>query len=413
MYVDVAEIPIREILEKYASINKEEKEKDGFKCLCPLHNDNTPSFKVYEKDNTFYCFGCTKAGGPVDLVRMLLKLGSNDEAAAVLEKEYDIEQDAIPSVEGLCSRKGLSVRVVTEKLGWQDVSDGVLIPYLGAHPGQQGNNYPTYKIRTSYTGKGGKPKYIKDGKNIVIPYGLNMLSHYDISKPLYITEGETDMITMLQAGYQVLGIPGANSFKKEWASFLEPYATICVVIDNDQAGDNMLKTIINAMGELSAKVFFKPMPNGIKDVNTLHCTTCHKDIDLFVREFEKIGQVPATLKGFEILKELLPELDLITQYNIVNYIRHIIGDNKIEIDKFVQTMYDLQGKRLGISKTTIKDIARSTVGAMIQESEEANEVLALGLGDKLITEGDDRILVPTCYCEPELVSNHLLHSRLK
>ena len=392
MYVDATEIPIREILTKYASISKEEKEKDGFKCLCPLHDDSTPSFKVYEKENTFYCFGCSKAGGPVDLVRMLLKLGSNEEAQAVLEKEYDIEQDAIPSVEELCKRKGLSVRVATEMLGWQDVSDGVLIPYYGAHVAQQGLHYPTYKIRTSYTGKGNRAKYIKDGKDTVIPYGLNLLSTYKIENPLYLTEGETDMITLLQAGYQVLGIPGANSFKKDWISFIEPYAAVCVVIDSDKAGDRMLKDIINAMGDAAVKVFFKPMPAGIKDVNTLHCTTCHKDIKLFKEEFEKIGQVPATLEGFQILKEMMPELDLITQYNIVNYIKHIIGDNKIEIDKFVQTMYNLQGKEEGISKTTIRDIAKTTISAMLAESEEANEVLAEGLGDKLISEGDDGYL---------------------
>ena len=116
MYLSEDEIPIREILQKYASINKEEKEKDGYKCNCPLHNDDTPSFKVYEKDNTFYCFGCTKAGGPVDLVRMLLKLPTNEEARAILAKDYDVEKDAIPTVEELCKRKGLSISVVTEKL---------------------------------------------------------------------------------------------------------------------------------------------------------------------------------------------------------------------------------------------------------------------------------------------------------
>ena len=206
MYLSTDEIPIREVLKKYASIEKEEVEKGGFKCCCPIHNDKTPSFKVY-KDNTFYCFGCGIAGKPVDLVRMLLKLGSNDEAEKVLAKEYNIEEDAIPSLEGLCERKGLSVAVTSAVLGWKDVEDGVLIPYFGELPEQQGTNYPTYKIRTSYKGKSGTAKYMKDGKNINIPYGLNLLSQYDINDTLYLTEGETDMVTLLQAGYQVLGIP--------------------------------------------------------------------------------------------------------------------------------------------------------------------------------------------------------------
>lgn len=202
-YLDVNEIPIREVLEKYSTIEKEESEKEGFKCCCPIHKDDTPSFKVYD-DNTFYCFGCSIAGGPVDLVRMLFKLPSNKEAEEMLKKEYNINEDSIPTIAGLCERKGLSVSVVTEKLGWRDTPAGILIPYEGTEVGQQGALAPTFKIRKRYKGS---PKYIKDGKNINIPYGLNLLAEYRRDNTLYITEGETDMVTLLQAGYQVLGIP--------------------------------------------------------------------------------------------------------------------------------------------------------------------------------------------------------------
>lgn len=239
MYLSVEEIPIREVLLKYASINKEEKEKEGFKCCCPVHSDSTPSFKVYE-DNTFYCFGCGIAGGTLDLVRMILKLGSNEEAEKVLLKDFDVEEDAIPSLEGLCERKGLSVAVTSSVLGWRDVEEGVLIPYYGELPEQQGVNFPTCKIRTSYRGKAGRPKYIKDGKNINIPYGLNLLAKYDTNEILYLTEGETDMVTLLQAGYQCLGIPGANNFKEEYISYLTPYPVIALVMDNDVARKNAI-----------------------------------------------------------------------------------------------------------------------------------------------------------------------------
>lgn len=202
-YIDVNDIPLREVLEKYSKIEKEERERGGFKCCCPIHKDDTPSFKVYD-DNTFHCFGCRIAGGPVDLVRMLFKLPSNKEAEEILRKEYNINEDSIPTIEGLCRRKGLSINIVTEKLKWKDTEAGILMPYEGTEVGQLGELAPTYKIRKKYKGS---PKYIKDGKNINIPYGLSLLSEYDINKTLYITEGETDMATLLQAGYQVLGIP--------------------------------------------------------------------------------------------------------------------------------------------------------------------------------------------------------------
>lgn len=169
-----------------------------------MHNDSTPSFKVYENTNTFYCFGCGIAGGPKDLVRMLQKLGSNDEAEELLKKEYNIEEDAIPSLEGLCFRKGLDIDFATNIMGWEEVDQGVLIPYMGELPEQQGMKYPTFKIRTAYSGGS---KYIKDGKKINIPYGLNLLSNYDRDKVLFITEGETDTMTLLQAGFPCIGIP--------------------------------------------------------------------------------------------------------------------------------------------------------------------------------------------------------------
>lgn len=59
----------------------------------------------------------------------------------------------------------------------------------------------------AYTGKSSNPKYMKDGKGINIPYLLNRLNSYDKKKPLYIAEGETDAVTLLQAGYPVIRYP--------------------------------------------------------------------------------------------------------------------------------------------------------------------------------------------------------------
>ncbi len=35
---------------------------------CPFHKDNTPSLKVYTKNNRFYCFACGIRGSPIDFV---------------------------------------------------------------------------------------------------------------------------------------------------------------------------------------------------------------------------------------------------------------------------------------------------------------------------------------------------------
>lgn len=35
---------------------------------CPFHDDKTPSMKIYEATNSFYCFGCGSGGDVIDFV---------------------------------------------------------------------------------------------------------------------------------------------------------------------------------------------------------------------------------------------------------------------------------------------------------------------------------------------------------
>ena len=43
--------------------------RDGrrWKCLCPLHNEDTPSFTIYSDKNLWRCFGCNTRGSVIDL----------------------------------------------------------------------------------------------------------------------------------------------------------------------------------------------------------------------------------------------------------------------------------------------------------------------------------------------------------
>ena len=54
---------------------------------CPLHDEDTPSFRFYEETHSFYCFGCQKGGRDVTVLHRLFAERLNgravDEAEAV------------------------------------------------------------------------------------------------------------------------------------------------------------------------------------------------------------------------------------------------------------------------------------------------------------------------------------------
>jgi DNA primase len=58
--------------------------------LCPFHNEKTPSFNVNPARNIYKCFGCGKAGGPIQFLIDYQQL-SYPDALRFLAKKYNIE----------------------------------------------------------------------------------------------------------------------------------------------------------------------------------------------------------------------------------------------------------------------------------------------------------------------------------
>ena len=46
----------------------------GNMCLCPFHNERTPSMKLYEKN--YYCFGCKAHGDVINLVQEIFRMSA-------------------------------------------------------------------------------------------------------------------------------------------------------------------------------------------------------------------------------------------------------------------------------------------------------------------------------------------------
>ena len=68
-----AALDIVEVVGRYTRLNPSGSGR--MRGLCPLHQERTPSFVVYEDTQTFHCFGCGAHG---DVLDSLERMGGND-----------------------------------------------------------------------------------------------------------------------------------------------------------------------------------------------------------------------------------------------------------------------------------------------------------------------------------------------
>lgn len=141
--------------------------------------------------------------------------------------------------------KGLGFDVLDEA-GFEDLyDDGWLLPY------RLPDGSVLYSKRFAvHGGSWYEPSPIDAGG--LIPYGLesvpwDRLRDDDV---LFVCEGESDALCLRERvaeldGRRVfaLGLPGANTWRKEWMHFLRPFSAVYVAPDGDESGRRMAATV--------------------------------------------------------------------------------------------------------------------------------------------------------------------------
>jgi len=124
-----------------------------------------------------------------------------------------------------------------------------------------------------------------------------------------LVEGETDTATLASNGYDVLGLPGVDTFKPEWAKYLQGIKHLYVWQEPDKGGD----TLLSILRPLFSNLRVIKAPEGIKDPTEL----VQLAGDKFVERFEALldaadqaGPLPPPSTGAPaplIVKQFLPE----------------------------------------------------------------------------------------------------------
>ena len=81
-----SKIDIAEIVSPYVSLQS----KGGKKwACCPFHHEKTPSFCLYEHNQSFYCFGCGIGGTAITFVQNIENVGFMD-AVRIIANKYHV-----------------------------------------------------------------------------------------------------------------------------------------------------------------------------------------------------------------------------------------------------------------------------------------------------------------------------------
>ncbi len=168
--------------------------------------------------------------------------------------------------------------------------------------------------------RNGSQRFWSKGEGL-IPYGLNWLNG---ASRVILAEGEGDTSNLLYCGYQVLGIPGACTFKDDWVTYVKEYPEIYLAGDNDEAGERFNKDIAKKLYESGYQGQVKEvcLPVSVKDVNDMYIKSGDSFKALFdglvehakiITESQHMNIIPSShpLRGSDGRKNnLLPIVDL-------------------------------------------------------------------------------------------------------
>lgn len=249
----------------------------NLKACCPYHNEDTASFIYNKKNKTFHCFGCNKT---VDIIDVLMEKGNTflEAAKYLFEKagiEYSFGEKDVrtrhnyryPHEEPMNEKEH-----VVDYWGKRGISKNV-IDYLDIREDSHGNGvfnfYDTndvltmvkYRPARTVEKHSGQPKTWcqKDADTSALLFNMNRVN---TSKPLLITEGETDCASAIEAGYiNTVSVPlGAGNLhwiEENW-DWLNNFESIIIWSDNDEPGIKMRKECIYRLGTWRTKYISTP-----------------------------------------------------------------------------------------------------------------------------------------------------------
>ena len=221
----------------------------SWQAICPAHDDHEPSLSISEGDDGRALLKCF-AGCETDevLARLGLRMadlfvspnGQRKKFASTPPKTDAIVQRC--TLKDYSRAKGLPVDFLSG-LGLVDRKyqrkAAVRIPYL-AEDGQE--SAVRFRIALEKTEEGDERFRWRTGSKAIL-YGLWRLEKIRKVGWVVLVEGESDTQTLWYHGIPALGIPGADTWKKEWAGYRDGVERVYVVVEPDKGGETLREAL--------------------------------------------------------------------------------------------------------------------------------------------------------------------------
>jgi hypothetical protein len=228
----------------------------AFVGLCPFHKEEHPSFTVYRERGLWHCFGCEAHGDVFDflqkienvdfkeaLQRLAAKVGGNIEYEGRRESHHSTSDSNTRTPD----RTGLTVTQYSKAkaipIGFLqdlDVSDStysgapaVRIPYLDTD-----GTIRAVRFRLALEGEN---RFRWRSKDKPLLYGLPRLDRARKAGHVALVEGESDCHTLWHHDVLAVGLPGALTWREEWAGHFDGIGKIYIVIEDDAGGEGVLR----------------------------------------------------------------------------------------------------------------------------------------------------------------------------
>lgn len=281
-------------------------------CLCPFHDDKSPSLSVNIETGLWHCFACGEGGNAVDFImkrdgcdfkealdRIKREHGPTDAPEAQPKKKPSQAKDpkfvsshAIDlmhsqlmknpeALQMLRERYGLDEEIIKAyRIGWQN--EKILIPF------EQGEDKWTWKEHKGVQSRGNKA--------ILYPSHIHKENHSRV----IIAEGELKALLLLQHGFHaVSGTAGSSTWRKEWSGCFRDRDVI-LAYDADEpgrAGALRAAHNLNGIARVVKTVVWPSEMNSpeLKDV-TDYFTKLHHTKEDFQRLVDGAQEIGDTIK---------------------------------------------------------------------------------------------------------------------